>query len=435
MIKLDLFRYVLKGHPIGSDEEVTVDCNFTPYTIFVLFSRLNPYIFKLLRKRNKESGKYKFSESIYEDYHDIFNIQIKGIYNSTENKMEEYLHIVQILPSQPGKINDGDELAINLTAKEKEKIEKRLKKIQSENPDYALINLKEFYRSLPNHFQYPFSWFRSVVEYTGIDSSYNPFVTKEGIYLKFNPLADFNTAYYEVCQFLHKRIKEFYEKGVISIDSIIDSKDRTNFVNDWNLVNIDDFSDLKKYTDVSQFERHLFQANWRDKRFAPNIIDFLMRKVQRDPYIRFPLIDNLVKRHGIISALQKQGASSILEGNTLKVKASNLEEAQRFADTYDKALSEINGQVLTLAASRLSEISLYLQYNEKEKLGQAIFYEVNDLYNPYMFSILLNQKSRVSLNYLRTEIKKFALNALISTSKISKFKNSSPHDIIEQEYS
>jgi hypothetical protein len=478
MIKLNLYRPIWKTHAIGVDEEPDEECNFTPYKIFTIFSRLNPYIYKLLRKRNKVNGHY-----LHEGEHEndkIYNITLRGVYNKETEKMDEYLQITEMIPAEPGKNDLVKEEEITLTEEERKKIVKRLNKIYNENPDYVLIHLKTFYSSLPNHFKYPFSWFRSIIEYTGLDSNFkisiheyslpsyspyfiipnlketgfvfqsdfgipsnqesettfyadfNPFIQKEGIYLKID--GDYQQAYTAVCKFLQDRIEKFYKRGVIVLNKLTDKK----FIENWNLVNIDETYTIeeqeKYFLDTGLPAKNIYQANWADKRFAPNIIDFLMKKIEKDPYISFQLPDNLVKRHGIISEINRQFNKPLfVENNMLKVEVNNLDEAQRIADAFDKGLANTNGIVLALEASRMSEIYLYFEYNKEKGLGEAISYPLKD--SSIMFSILLKETPLISLDLMRKEMKDFAVNALINTTKISKFKNASPHDIIEEQYS
>jgi len=395
MIKLDLYRLLPETHYLGTDEEADTDCNYTPYRIFVLESRLYPFIYNMFPDLN-----------LY--------IYPKSIYNPKTYRMDVYLTITKITTPE-------SEEVIELNKKEKEKIQDKINKITSENIDYALIDIHEFYKSLP--IKYPFSWFKSVLEYTGIDSSYNPFIKEEGIYLKFNPDSEYKPGYYKVCEFLKNRISEFYSKGVIILSNIIDSKKKEKLLKDWKLISLDN----------EEIEKRIFQPNWRDGRFAENQVDFLLRKIEEDEYIRIKLPDNLVKRHGIIKALEKE--ELIIEASYLKVKVRNLEHAQKIATIFENAESKTNGRVIVLAAGRMSEIYLFFEYAEKFKKGDCISYSINSNQNPYMFSCLLKADDYTSPEILKERFRNYALDRLIEVSKVTKLKNISPHDIIEKEYS
>ena len=395
MIKLDLYRLLPETHALGTDEEADSDCNYTPYRIFVLESRLYPFIYKMFPNIN-----------LY--------IYPKSIYNPKTYRMDVYLTLTKILTE------DSEEL-IELTEEQKDKIQDKINKITSENIDYALIDINEFYKSLPK--KYPFGWFRSVLEYTSLDSSFNPFIRPEGIYLKFNLDSDYKPAYYNVCKFLKERIAEFYSKGVVVLSNLIDSKTKEKLTKDWHLVAIDE----------EEIQKRLFQPNWKDGRFANNPVDFLLRKIEGDEYIRIKLPDNLVKRHGIIKSLEKE--ELIVEGSYLKIKAENLEKARKIAFVIEDAKSNTNGRVVVLTSGRLSEIYLFFEYAEKFKKGECISYSTNSNENPYMFSCLLKENDYMSNQDLQERFRNYALDRLIQVSKITKLKNMSPHEIIEQEYS
>jgi hypothetical protein len=120
----------------------------------------------------------------------------------------------------------------------------------------------------------------------------------------------------------------------------------------------------------------------------------------------------------------------------LILECENLEEAQKIASLITHITQSKNktGRVLVLAASRLSEIYLFLEYADKYQKGESISYSINDNENPYIFSCLLKEDDYMSLETLKERFRNYALDRLIEVSKISKLKNMSPHDIIEQEY-
>ena len=392
MIKLDLFRLLPDDYTIRTVEEPDVDCRYTPYRIFVMETRLYPLIYKMFP----------------------FNIYIcpKSVYNSKKNRMDVYLNITKIL-------KDSEE-NVDLTETQKEIIQNQIDKITSQDIDYALIDIHEFHKSLV--VKYPFSWFRTIIEYTGLDDEYNPFIREEGIYLTFDPDTEYKKDYYKVCEFFKTRIEEFYSRGIIVLNNIIESEKKEKLVKDWNLISIDNEEIVKR----------IFEPNWKDSRFAENQVDFLLRKVQQDPYIRILLPDNLVKRYFIFKSLTKP---FIVEGSYLKIKVENIREAQEIASLITHERSKSKGRVLTLAASRMSEIYLFFEYAEKFKKGECVSYSVSNNENPFMFSCLLNEKDYTSSDDLRKKFRNYANNRLVEVSKISKLKNMSPHEIIEKEYS
>ncbi|GAH10274.1 unnamed protein product, partial [marine sediment metagenome] len=175
----------------------------------------------------------------------------------------------------------------------------------------------------------------------------------------------------------------------------------------------------------------LFQPMWKDLRFAENQVDFLIRKIKGDSYIRVLLPSNLVKRHFIFKKLE---TPFIIEGSYIKVKADNISEAQNIATLITSQISKSEGRVVTLSAFRMSEIYLFMEYADKFEKGEYVSYSVSNNENPLMFSLLLKKDDYTSTDDLREKIRNYTNKRLVEVSKISKLKNMSPHEIIEKEY-
>jgi len=389
MIKLDLYRLLPEKHDMGFVEEPDVDCRYTPYRIFVLETRIFPLIYSL------------FEENI--------DIYPKSVYNPDKNRMDVYLKIAKIDKSVDDMENEDQ--AVILSEENREKIQKQLDKITSENIDYALIDVKELYKSHGN--KYPYHWFVSILEYSLPDTSFNPFIQEEGIYLKFNSNSDYKTAYYNTCKSILEKIDKYYSFGVVILEQ--DSK----IIQNWDLVSIDSEEIVKR----------LYQPKWIDYRFAKNMVDFLYQKIEDDPYITFNLPNNLVKRHGIMKSLQ--GYESFIESSCLKVKCDNLIQARKIASLVDYGNAKTNGRVMIYETTRESEAYLFSEYCTKNNFGEICLY-YND--NKLLFSLLLNDKN-INTDSLLLTLKDYTVSRLIEVSKISKLKGISPHEIIEKEYS
>ena len=402
MIKLDLFRLTADIPPQTTIEEPDVDCRYTPYKIFILEKRLYPKIFEIFKGENI---------SIYQ----------KSVFNEEKNRMDVDLKIAKI-----EKLTEKEDEAIFLIKENREIIEKEIIKINTENIDFALINIYQLYKSFYfGEKKFPFSWFRSVLEYVNLGNDYLPFIKPEGIYLKFNPNSNYKRAYYEVCKFITEEIENFYQRGVIILSDIIDSKKKEKLIDDWNLIPLDD----------DEIEKRIFEPDWEDKRFAPNKVYFLIRKIEGDPYIKILLPDNLVKRHGIIKLMQENQKPIIVEGSYIKIEVKDLDDAYNCAALVTSAKTTSFGRVMVLAATRLSEIYLYFDYAQKFRKGDCVSYNIIDNQNPYIFSCLLKEDNFEATETLREKFRNYALNRLIEASKVTKLKNMSPHDIIEAEYS
>ena len=308
MIHLDYYRLLPETHYIGISEEQDADCRFTPYSIFVLETRLYPLIYKLLKGID-------------------IDILIQTFYSKEKKRMDAYLVIRELINTTDSSVEDK---LVEISDAQRKIITDKIYEIKSTNPNYALIDVKELYDSMPAEgVKISFTYFSTMLQYTGIDSSYNPFIRPEGIYLSFNPNSDYKPAYYEVCKFLTKRIQEFYEKGAIVFGNLIDDKKREKIIKDWKLVSIGESSPHEIIS--SETPKTLYEPNWIDERFAKNKVDFLTLKLQGDPFIRIKVSDNFVKRHGIAVSLQKGNYPMIFEGSYLKVEVKNLDEARHVA--------------------------------------------------------------------------------------------------------
>lgn len=414
MIPLELYRLFPEIKYIGVVDEQNADCAFTPYTIFVLETRLYPLIYKMFPN---------------------IEIILKSVFNKEKNRMDMYLEICKLENTENPLVISKE---VDITEEQKKIILDKIYEIRSVYPDYALIDANELYfvsnvntvRSKNTHSLYhnkiPFSYFSKMLQYTGIDSSYNPFIRPEGIYLTFNPKSDYKTAYYDVCKFLTSRINEFYERGAVILANEVDMKTKEELILNWKLIPLDD----------EEIVHTFFEPNWTDYRFARNKVDFLTRKIEGDSYIYFAVPDNLVKRHAIAKGLLSLDLDAIFEGSYLKIKAKNIDEAQKIADVVSKA-SSFYGRVLVISTKTIAELYLYFEYGY-QKYGKEETRELSVSYlynNLYMFSMLLTEKEFTPLDDLRLKFHDYAIEQLTEATRITKLKNISPYSIIEEEFS
>ena len=456
MINLDYYRLLPDVKNIGAYEEADTDCHYTSYSVFVLETRLYPLIYKM------------FSN---------VSISLRSHFNMTKNRMDVALCIAKMENSYDPFV---PEELVTISQEQEEKIKNKIYHIQSYHPEHALIDVEELYKSMNisnskgKNSDYPFlnnkipfSYFAKMLEYVNLDGSYNPFIRPEGIYLSFNPNGDYNTAYQETCEYLIKNIQNSYKRGLIILGNLIDDKIKEKLIKDWRLVPIDvevdvedennankrEFEEIEEIEEdkIEEFEEYkenkiLYGPDWVDARFAQNPVDFLTEKIRGDVFVRFRISDNLVKRHGIAAALEKEKASFVIEGSYLKAESENLQTAQRIASLIDSATSITNGRVLVIASNRLAELYLYFEYVEKlfgDSKNRCIAYSVDNNENQYIFSCLLPETSKdfgldytdyTDLDELRLAFRDYAVKRFLEVGKISKFKNMSPYDIIEKEY-
>lgn len=399
-IELECFyRLLTQTHSLGCDEEGTF--HYSPYRIFVLETRLYPLIFKLYPDKNLE-------------------LTYTSMYNEKRNKMVLHLEIRELTDTRDPFIENKK---FYISDDNLEIIKEKIGEITSVNEEYALIDLSRLYESSSKKFSK--SYLESMLPYTGLDSGYNPFIRPEGIYLSFNPNADYNTAYKEVVGYILDRVEEYYERGVVVLNDVVDNKQKQNLILNWELERVD----------VSVKVGELYEPTWEDYRFARHITDFMLERVSGDPYIRFVLPDNLVKRHYIIQELQKASVELIVESSILKIPSDNVVKSQKIAAIIDYGSSKANGRVLVLGANRLSYIYLFFEYAQKKYGDRSIVsYVTNNPETPYIFSLSLPQDEYTNDDDLKEEFRNYSLQRLIEVSQITKLRKMSPHQIIEQEY-
>jgi hypothetical protein len=387
MINLGFFRFLQKSQG-QIVEEPDSDCRYTPYAMFVMETRLFPLIYDLLGE-------------------DV-NIFVQSDFNKEKNRMDVYLKFgkFQSLDEQ----GEDEEKLIELSDENKKKIEKKLYEIQSENISYAVVDMKELYKL--KNIKYPFAWFQSVLEYAFENAElYNAFIHPEGIYLTFDSYSDYKVEYFNVCENILSKIEDFHKEGVI----VLDEKDE--IVGNWKL--------------EPSSDKRLYAPSWIDKRFTDNMVDFLLERMQGEKFISFNIGNNLVKRHGIISALQEEGYNPFIETSKLKIECDNLDKAIKIANLVDKGFATTYGRVSIFPVARMSEVYLYSEYCYKHEVGDYVAYFAE---GQILFSVILKDEN-MDTDILRHNLKDYAVSRLTEVSKISKLKSLSPHDAIEGEYS
>ena len=391
MFPLGYYRLVADINPVATMDEPGTDCNYIPYHIFVMKTRLFPLLYKL-----------------YPDVSPTFESTYQN------GRMEAYL----VLRHQERSVDDFTiNTPLEVSPENREIIQGKIRSIQNVDPDFALIDTEELYQCSDS--KIPKRWFEQMIGYAGLDSSYNPYLGAEGIYLSFNPRSDYKTAYREVVDFIMRRIQEFYDKGTIILANMERSVEKQRLVQNWELAPLD----------LNEQVNTIYQATWTDRRFAPDITQFLISRILGEEYIQIWVGDNMVNRHA--AAIGLKGYQHYFSGSNVHVRADTLQEAQLVATLVQMALAEASGEVLAIASHRLADTILYQKYAEKVfPDSESVIYKSN---TDYVFSVLLPNYV-VSLEPLRQEFRQAAVDQLTNVSKISKFKNRSPHDIIEEEY-
>lgn len=319
--------------------------SYTPYDIFCLETRLYPIIYQMLGRDILLLFQTKYVNDRME-----LTVQITKIQNI--NSLEEV----------PKEVN------VELTISQQQFLDQTMDKITSEYMGYCLIDKQELYLSAQK--VYPANWFYTMLQYIQLSSEYQPFISYQGIYLSFDPDQDYRSLYLFICKYLLDKIDEYYKKGVIYGASSI--------AEDWSLEQIGDVE-------------RLFIPTWIDRRFAPSPVEFLLEKLQGDPYIRLRVSENLVTRHYIASILNEYEIGMVFEGDYLRVSANNLEEAQKISSLVRSVMVGNDEKVIIRNLPNLDNIMVYI--DEITKLipnSNCISYQTSSIEKPYVFSCLVD---------------------------------------------
>lgn len=398
-ISTPFYRQIVDTPITGCVDEPSF--KYSSYDIFVMYSRLTPYIYKILESRKPV-------------------IYFEGV--KENNKMS-----IKILLKDIEK-----DLIICLSDREHKLIQDKVNEIVSVDPDYTLIDRTELYISsrgsvhkdkgdkyLDTVTKYPYSWFNSMLQYVNLDSSYNPFITQDGIYLAFNPLSDFSEAYFEVIDHILNIIDKFWQEGVVYSKDL----DKNGLAVKWGL----------EYLDLGQPVHKLYKPVWKDKRITGKCpVNFLLRVLSGDNFIYVNISNNLVRRHYVATMLNNNNVEFTIDGSRIKYLSQDIFEAQMIASIIDSGNNLAEGKVMLYTFDRPSWLYLYTKASKKYlNISDASIttYQTTDTVTPYVFSCLLSNKnvdSKSSLDFLREKV----LEQLIEM-KATLAPNVSPHDVIE----
>lgn len=363
------YRTLSPTNTIGCDMEP--DFTYGPYDIFCMETRIYATVYSLFGRDSQ--------------------IIFKGVHQN--NRMEIKVQVVKITDIVTTPIPNE---VIEMSDNQRSIMERAVNKSVTDNLGYCLINRNELY--IASGKCYPKSWFNSVLGYIQISSEYNPFIRAEGIYLTFNPISDFKTAYNEVVETLLDTLDTYYRDGVVY--------GAGNIAVPWKLERLDN----------EEVRAKLFQPTWQDKRFAPYLVEFLQNKINGDPYIRIEISDNMVERHFISSALSQEGITMVMEGSYVKIPANNLDDAQYISSVVLSAQNRAEGKVATFTTNQLPIIYMYIEAaNKLLDNPDCTAYQTSDPQKPYTFSCLIDRN--LSIVSVIEEIRYMVLTKLAEGNK------------------
>lgn len=383
LISTPYYRGLVPTTALGCEELAT--STYGPYDLFCLETRLYPTVYRMFGR----------------DVEIIF----RSIYENDRMEVKvDIVKIVDITTTEP-----IPNPSVDMTEEQYKLLAELVDKIVSEHIGYCLIDKYELY--LSSNMKYPKDWFYTVGGYVDLPTEYNPFITLDGIYVTFNPLSNYKQGYNQIVKILLETMDQYYTNGVVY--------GAGNIAERWKLERLDREEKIGK----------LYQPMWSDKRFASYPVDFLIGKMQGDPYIRIKVSDNLVKRHYISANLRETGISMIFEGEHIKVPVTNIDDAQYVAALVQSAEDTSVGKVIAQLVTRLSWVYLYIEAaNELLNNPDCTGYQVSDIERPYVFSCIVDRN--VPSESLLEKLREMVLTKLAKVAE----KSNSPHDIIEQRY-
>lgn len=347
MLNTPYYRTLTLSHTLGCDD--LPDANYVSYDVFCLETRLYPLIRSL------------FGE-----------INLSFVSVNENNRME-----LKIELSNPVTINDEPKRSniIHLDDEQRKLLQDKINEITSKYISYCLIDINELH--IASGKIYPLPWLISILRYINVPGEYLPFYHLNGIYVSFNPYGDFKTAYNTIVNNLLKTVKEYYESGVVY--------GAGNIAEKWQL----------KRLDRNEVVGKLFRPMWEDKRFAPDLVSFLIRKIQGNKFIKITITENFVRKHKIALEMNKLQIPFTIYDNYVKMEANNLRDAQYYASIVHAAESMANGKVIIKFLSDLNEANLYVDAaNELLNYPECLIYKTPD---GYTFSCIINSKDSPKL--------------------------------------
>lgn len=383
LISTPYYRGLVPTHALGCVELAT--STYGPYDLFCLETRLYNTVYQMFGRD---------VEIIFRSVYQTERMEIKV----------DIVKIMDITTTEP-----VPNPSIEMTDEQNKILTNKVGQITSNHIGYCLIDMYELYLSSSQ--KYPKDWFYSVCGYIELPTEYNPFITPNGIYLTFNPLSNYKEGYNEVVKILLDTIDRYYKEGVVY--------GAGNIAEKWKLERLDREEKIGK----------LYQPMWNDKRFAPYPTDFLLKKINGDPYIRIRVSDNLVKRHYISSKLRSEGISMIFVGEYIKIPVDNIDDAQYISALVQSSEDVSNGKVIVHSATRPSWIYLYMEAaNQLLENPSCTGYQVSTIERPYIFSCIVDRN--IPTETILGKLREMVLRRLASVAE----KSDSPHNIIEQRY-
>lgn len=288
--------------------------NYDPYDLFVLRSRLLPFIHEYLGKS-----------------YDLY-------FTRVEELKKEKIIIKPIL----------GETIIPLSDMMKKTFQDKVDEELKLNVDHALIfntnhNVTEY-----NSHIIPGSWLKQIIRFIDVvPSEYQPVIHNNNLYADLKNEIEYSRIYEELSEKIYLQIIGFYEKGFMV--------DAENIEGDWMLERVHNQVLEGKYSLPK-----LFKPKWENKKFAPFVVDFLLERIAGKNHMTLEINSNNVTRHYISVYLMLNKIFHYYQDRFIFIKVNNYNEATRWTNFCFDSAAMSSGKVLTLVADRFSWIKIYV---------------------------------------------------------------------------
>lgn len=319
--------------PSGCTEEP--DFNYTSYTLFVLRTRIVPWL-----DRN-------------------FDSKISARLPSAKKNDRMYITVVPFR---------GD-TKVEMTSEMIRQLQDEVNRLTSKPLKAALLVSAHRFLSNPPVSQISSSWIDSIVPYIGINKDLNPHMNEEGILVELDRTIDYLRIYNKLLINTIEKIREMYDDGYI-----VDPPE--DVVENWRLLSADD-------------DHRLYHPDWSDQRITARyggMLGFLQSRIMGDPTIDFFVGSNLVHRHHIAESLASKEIDVTFVGQYARINVPDLTTARRVASVIERATKTGHGKIAPMFASRQSWIMLYFAAAAEQGMTNCVGYMISDPSRPYVFS-------------------------------------------------
>lgn len=210
----------------------------------------------------------------------------------------------------------------------------------------------------------PQKWVNEIINYVGVDESYQPYIDEIGLMINISLFPDYNQLHVTLTKNIRDKLIEYYHLGCVY-------KPSEKIIENWNLV------------PVSSSNDNLYRANWKDLRIIQSfgsMTDFLLSRLYGEKKLYLKINNDFGTRYSL---------SELLYKNNFTI--------DDFVFTEDGIEITVPGYTQSLLIVNLiDELRLYVPKNEEisfialkdlsdgNDLFGGILYRVNDQERPYV---------------------------------------------------